>query len=84
MFKVALHQVKIVFIVLMIHSGVLPDEDTELVERLGYFEAFLMRFVFVVAQEGGDIDDWYFRKLFHGVYLIDYICNAYVSFNTYR
>jgi hypothetical protein len=58
--KVLLHHIDVVLVVLLADARVAPDEDTELVEGLGYELALLKHFSGVLLEEGTNVDHRYF------------------------
>jgi hypothetical protein len=42
LFKVLLHHINVVLVILLINSGISPDQNTELMERLGYKSALFL------------------------------------------
>jgi len=59
--KVFFHHIEVIFIVLLVNTGVAPNQDTKLVKRLGNELALLFHLNWVLFKESFDINHWYFR-----------------------
>jgi hypothetical protein len=57
--KVLFHHIKVVFIVLFIHTRITPYQDTELVKRLSNELALLIHLNRVLLEEGLHINNGY-------------------------
>jgi hypothetical protein len=59
MLKVLFHHIKVVLIVLLIHTRITPYQDTELVKRLSNELALLIHLNWVLLEEGLHINNGY-------------------------